>query len=187
MARPPDQLFMWKNALKRHSRFNPAFSCVQDLADAVSGYFDYVQSCPLKEQKHFAYKGTVTTVDVDKMRAMSLRGVFTYCGITRAQWDNYRALGGQWEALCDTVEDIIYSQKFEGAAAGLLNSTIVARDLGLSDGVEVSGPGGAPIEQKIEQRTNLSSLNVDQLELLEAALKNPEKVLAATKRTAEDE
>ena len=43
------------------------------------------------------------------------------------------------------MEQIIRTQKFEGAAAELLNPNIIARDLGLADRSEHSGPGGGPI------------------------------------------
>jgi hypothetical protein len=35
-------------------------------------------------------------------------------------------------------------QKFTGAAAGLLNGNLVARELGLADKAEVTGEGAAP-------------------------------------------
>ena len=39
--------------------------------------------------------------------------------------------------VIDDIEKIIYRQKFEGAAAGLLNANIIARDLGLRDKQDV--------------------------------------------------
>ena len=35
--------------------------------------------------------------------------------------------------VIERIEQTVYSQKFEGAAAGLLNANIIARDLGLAD------------------------------------------------------
>lgn len=37
------------------------------------------------------------------------------------------------------VEEIIRTQKFEGAAVGAFNANIIARDLGLSDKKEIDG------------------------------------------------
>jgi hypothetical protein len=39
------------------------------------------------------------------------------------------------------IEDIIYSQKFEGAAVGQFNSNIIARDLKLSDQTDITSGG----------------------------------------------
>ena len=39
------------------------------------------------------------------------------------------------------IEEIIYNQKFEGAAVGIFNSNIIARDLGLSDKKDIDHRG----------------------------------------------
>ena len=38
-----------------------------------------------------------------------------------------------YQAVTTRVRQIIYNQKFEGAASGFLNANIIARDLGLAD------------------------------------------------------
>jgi hypothetical protein len=55
------------------------------------------------------------------------------------------------------VRQIIYTQKFEGAAVGTFNSSIIARDLGLREktDTEVSGNDGKPIEQEVTITLNL--------------------------------
>ncbi|WP_290688531.1 terminase small subunit [Haematobacter sp. UBA3484] len=50
------------------------------------------------------------------------------------------------------VEQIIRTQKFEGAAADLLNPNIIARELGLADKTEMSGPEGGAIKTVSEVR-----------------------------------
>lgn len=55
--------------------------------------------------------------------------------------------------ICTRVREIIYEQKFTGAAAGLLNPMIIARDLSLRDKSEVSGPNGGPLQ--IQQITGM--------------------------------
>ena len=44
------------------------------------------------------------------------------------------------------MDEIIRTQKFEGASADLLNPNIIARDLGLADKSELTGAGGGAIE-----------------------------------------
>jgi poly(A) polymerase Pap1 len=43
------------------------------------------------------------------------------------------------------IEKTIYTQKFQGASADLLNANIIARDLGLSDKTELTGKDGKPL------------------------------------------
>ena len=46
------------------------------------------------------------------------------------------------------MNNIIRTQKFTGAAAYMLNANIIARDLGLANKEELSGPNGKPITTK---------------------------------------
>jgi hypothetical protein len=46
------------------------------------------------------------------------------------------------------IEQIIYTQKFEGAAVGIFNANIISRDLGLIDKSDLTSKG-----EKIEPRT----------------------------------
>ena len=43
--------------------------------------------------------------------------------------------------ICTRIREIIYTQKFTGAASGFLNPQIIARDLGLADKSELVGKG----------------------------------------------
>lgn len=46
-----------------------------------------------------------------------------------------------FSAVINKIEEIIYQQKFEGAAVGLFNSNIIARDLGLRDKQDLTSNG----------------------------------------------
>ena len=52
---------------------------------------------------------------------------------------------GYGEVL-DWIEEVIYTQKFEGAAGNMMNANFLARDLGLADKSELSGPNGGPLQ-----------------------------------------
>lgn len=120
-----------------HGR-KPIFSDPEQLWEACQEYFEWVQDTPLYEAKAMAVKTHVEVVSLPKMRAMTIVGLCIFLDIDRTTWMEY----GRREDFSKTVarvEDIIYSQKFEGAAADLLNPNIIARDLGLADKKEHSG------------------------------------------------
>ena len=104
-------------------------------AECVS-YFEWVQSNPLKEQKAFHTNGQITKTNVTKMRAMTISGLCLFLGICEKTWANYRDRK-DFLQVTTRAEKIIYTQKFEGAAADLLNPNIIARDLGLTDKSDV--------------------------------------------------
>lgn len=126
---------------------NQKWSDPQQLWEECQKYFQWCQDNPLYEEKAFHSSGEITKTTIPKMRAMTLQGLCYYLRISRATWHAYK----QNKDLLDVIheaEGVIYEQKFTGAAADLLNANIIARDLGMSDKQEHSGPEGSPIKQE---------------------------------------
>lgn len=121
----------WKQ--RERSGRKSVFETPDDLKDAAFSYFEWADSNPLWEMKAFA-SGVV--VRLPKIRAMTIEGLCTYIGLSRRSWGYYRERDDYAEA-CELIEDIMREQKFTGAAAGLLNPAIIARDLGLADRKEL--------------------------------------------------
>lgn len=138
----PEGNQFWKQR-SSHGR-KPIFATADDLWDMCAEYFEWVDANPLKEAQAFAYQGDVKLQDIPKMRAMTLAGLCIFLDIDRTTWADYGARDG-FTTVTTRVEDIIRSQKFEGAAAGLLNANIIARDLGLADKSEHTGKNGVPL------------------------------------------
>lgn len=109
---------------------NPKFKTPDSLWAACVEYFEWVHANPLYEAKAFS---NGTKVSLPKMRAMSLQAMCEFIGISRQRWGQIRDSKAAFLSVITRVEDILYSQKFEGAAADLLNANIIARDLGLAD------------------------------------------------------
>ena len=76
---------------------------------------------------------------------MTLAGLRVSLGLSESGYNVYRKRE-EYQWVTNAVADIIYAQKFEGAAAGMLNPNIIARDLGLADKKELSG--GVAITKK---------------------------------------
>lgn len=144
MAAPIGNQF-WKQR-STHGR-NPKFDSPEALWEAATEYFEWVEANPLQEAKPFAFQGSITIAKVDKMRAMTISGLCIFLDIARSTWDEYRA-NKDFSCIVARVEEIIRTQKFEGASADLLNANIIARDLGLADKQETSGSVTVNIESK---------------------------------------
>lgn len=119
-------------------RRDPIFETPDEAWERCCAYFNYVKENPLYEEKVFQFQGEPVHASVTKPRAMTLRGLCIHLGCTRQTWDNYRKREGYSE-VCDLVDAIIYTQKFELAAADLLNANLIMRDLGLKERVEQTG------------------------------------------------
>ncbi|NIB43804.1 DNA-packaging protein [Pseudomaricurvus alkylphenolicus] len=118
----------------------------EDLWKQCCEYFVWIEDNPLEAAELVKYQGEATVKRVPKMRAMTIGGLLIFIDCARRTWDNYKA-NEDFVEVITRVEEIIYEQKFAGAAAELLNPNIIARDLGLSDKreQELSGPGGGAI------------------------------------------
>ena len=121
------------------------------LADCIS-YFEWLDENPLLEEKGFAFQGVVTKETFSKMRAATLDGLHLHLGISDDTWRSYRTKP-DFSGVCEYVDKAIRNQKFAGAAADLLNASIIARDLGLKDNIQAehTGAEGGPI-QVVERR-----------------------------------
>jgi hypothetical protein len=122
----------------------PIFDAPPDLWEACIEYFNWIEANPLYEAQAFAYQGKVTLQELPKMRAMTLAGLCIFLDISRQTWDNYKSREDFVE-VTTRVDEIIRTQKFQGAAADLLNPNIIARDLGLSDKSELTGADNGPL------------------------------------------
>lgn len=142
MVAPKGNQF-WK-ARSSHGR-KPIFATPDDLWAAASEYFEWVEANPLYEDKLTSYQGVNKHEPVAKMRAMTVSGLCIFLDIARSTWDEYRA-NKDFSGIVTRAEEVIRTQKFEGASADLLNPNIIARDLGLSDKQEHTGKDGGPIE-----------------------------------------
>lgn len=67
----------------------------------------------------------------------TLTGLFVFLDIDRKTWDLYRHRE-DFIPIVTRVEQIIYTQKIEGASVGAFNANIVARELGLKDVSDVN-------------------------------------------------
>lgn len=131
-------------ARSSHGR-KPIFASPDDLWTAAAEYFEWVEANPLYEDKVTSFQGVNTHEPIAKMRAMTISGLCIFLDISVQGWHEYRAKQG-FSEVTSRVDDIIRTQKFEGASADLLNANIIARDLGLADKSEHTGKDGGPIQ-----------------------------------------
>jgi hypothetical protein len=145
MAAPKGNEF-WK--LRSRHGPNVLFDDPAKLEDACLEYFEVTTNSPLFEDKVAFYEGCASHEPVEKMRPFTIGGLCLFLGIVEMTWREWRKRE-DLSAIIAWAEGVIREQKFAGAAAGLLNPSIIARDLGLADKQEHTGENGGPIQQKM--------------------------------------
>ena len=127
-----NNLWQFRNKHGRDHKYTP-----EGLWEEAQEYFAWVEEHPLWEQKGFAFQGVVTKENFPKIRAMTIGAFQLFADICAATWKHYKE-NSDFVKVTTRIEKVIYSQKFEGASADLLNANIIARDLGLKDKTDVT-------------------------------------------------
>lgn len=122
------------------------FETAELLWDRAMEYFEWVQDNPLYEQKVFNYQGEIVTHDVPKMRAMTEMAFCEFAGISHDLFRLYKKGDGDYNEFFVTsnkISTLIYLQKFEGAAADLLNAGFIGKDIGMVEKQDITSKGKA--------------------------------------------
>lgn len=119
-----------------------------ELLQAAFQYFQWIDKHPIQEEVLFHYQGEIVRDVINKRRPYTPQGLSSFAGIT---FLTYRALRkhDDYKDAIAFIDQIMFAQKFEGAAIGQFNANLIGRDLGLADRKELSGPEGGPIRQDV--------------------------------------
>lgn len=104
------------------------FETAEELWSACLRYFNWVEANLFFEQRCFVCRGELVKPQISKMRAMTVTGLCIHLGMTFETWTQYRKKP-DFSEVTKYVEEFIRTQKFEGAAAGLFNANIIAREI----------------------------------------------------------
>lgn len=138
--------YLWKTeAMKQAAGGRPrVFNSPEEFWNAAVEYFDWAEANKLQEAKLVSFQGSSTIEKLPKVRAFTLTGLCNFLGISGRCWRDYRDRP-ETAHVAALIEQVIYQQKFEAAAADMLNVNIIARDLGLAERSELTGKDGQPL------------------------------------------
>jgi len=111
------------------------FSSPEILWEACKEYFQATVNRPWV-RKDWVGKDAIE-VEREVTPPFTITGLCLFLDIEQKTWSNYRNRE-DFLPVVTRVEQIIYTQKFEGATVGVYNSNIIARDLGLTDKQEIA-------------------------------------------------
>jgi hypothetical protein len=139
MSAPLNNQF-WKNR-SEHGR-DKIFEDPNILWGEAIKYFDWCDEHPLMSIEY--YGKDAEKCEVPKMRAYTWTGLEYFLGVSSLRHYKTNDKYKDFFQVIARIEQVIYTQKFEGASAGLLNANIIARDLGLTEKTEnkheIQGP-----------------------------------------------
>lgn len=72
----------------------------------------------------------------------TISGLCLYLDVSREWWNKFKNENREdFLQVLTRIENIIYTQKFEGASVGAFNPSIIARDLGLKEQTDITSNG----------------------------------------------
>lgn len=139
MNKPGNQ--SWKLRSK-HGR-DKLFQTPEIMWQAATHYFEWCDNNPLISIE--IYGKDAIKCEVPKMRPYTLTGLCLFLNCNHAYFRNFKyqlkktdPFYEDFNAIIACIEDTIYTQKFEGAAAGLFNANVIIRDLGLREAANLT-------------------------------------------------
>jgi len=125
----------WKHRL--FSGRPKLYETPEDFANSVADYFADVEENALYETQIIKVRDTTgaESVKVFKRplpRCTTLSGLAVFLGISHETLLQYEKRE-KYTEIVTRAREIMFDRKLEGAAAGLFNSSIIARDLGLAE------------------------------------------------------
>lgn len=106
-----------------------------DLLTRAIEYFEWAVANPIEKEEMI--KGGLAAGMVGKIsipRPFTIVGLRAFVGLSGRKWKELKGKGfEQFHDLIDFLEEQCNNQKFEHAAVGLYNPSIISRDLGLVD------------------------------------------------------
>lgn len=157
MAAPNGNEF-WRLRSK-HGR-DKLFATPELMWEAACEYFEWCEKTPLIEERPMVintgdFQSEIDYAKVKKLRAFSLKGLCLYLDCNSKYFNDFEdGLKGKsdetsvgFSHIITRIREVIDTQKFTGAAAGLLNHTIVAMEMGLKNKheTELTMPQGVNI------------------------------------------
>lgn len=140
MAAPAQNQF-WKLRSK-HGR-DKIFSSPEILWEAAAEYFEATDRRKWWKTEFNGKDAKECYVPTETPYTWT--GLYLFLDISHQTWKDYEAKEDFIET-CTRIRNIIYTQKFEGAAVGAFNTNLIARDLGLADKKEIGGTDGQAIK-----------------------------------------
>lgn len=145
MAAPIGNRF-WELRLKHGRDFE-----IETPEQLLENYWEYADWCRNNPLIEIDYRGKdAIPVEIPHMRAQTKDGFALACGLSCwEKIEKYKSRQG-FSEIITCIEKYIKEQKFSGAAAGLLNANIIARDLGLTDNSKIDATVNTPLVITLE-------------------------------------
>lgn len=108
----------------------------EEVFDFAVRYFSWAESEAIKAIETAAFQGVVSESLVHKPRVFTLTGLALFMGVNINRFASWRTEAGYSDVM-EFIDSVICEQKYQLGVAGIINSTIVGKELGIDKPQEI--------------------------------------------------
>lgn len=148
--------------LGKQHRYTP-----EQVFNLAVKYFEWAESNALKAAESSSFQGRTYQDEVNKPRVFTFNGLRLFCGWSRCAMEKWKKEPGFSEVM-EFIESVIYEQKFQLAANGVINASLIGKELGLDQSPQIN------VSASAESSAAISDVSAE--EVKEAVLDILEKI-----------
>lgn len=141
-------------ARSKHGR-EKLFTSPEILWEAACEYFTWCKNNPWFRTEYIGKEAIEVKIPIE--RPFTLIGLCVFLGVSSSYFRVFKSTlkeaDKEYLTVITRIEEIIYTQQFEGATVGVFKENIISRNLGLKDNTDITS-NGEKINLTISENVN---------------------------------
>lgn len=148
--------------LNKSHRYTP-----EQVFELAIKYFEWAELNAIKAAETSSFQGRTYQDEIRKPRVFTVNGLRLFCGWSKCAVEKWRKEPGFSEVM-EFIDTVITEQKFQLAANGVINASLIGKELGLDQSPQIN------VSASAESAAAINDVNAE--EVKEAVLDILEKI-----------
>lgn len=120
------------------------------VMNLIVQYFEWAELNAIKAGETASFQGRVYQDTIHKPRIFTWDGMSLFCGFSSSALSRWKLKPG-YDVVIEFAESVIREQKYQLAANGMINSTMISKELGIDKGDTFNISANAETEVNSEE------------------------------------
>lgn len=122
------------------------------VMNLIVRYFEWAESNAIKAGAESSFQGKTYQDTINKPRVFTWEALKLFCGFTSKAVFDWRRKPG-YDVVMEFADSVIREQKYQYAANGIINSTMISKELGIDKGdtFNINASANAEAESNTEE------------------------------------
>lgn len=122
----------------------------EQVMNLIVQYFEWAELNAIKAGEAASFQGRVYQDTIHKPRIFTWEGLKLFCNFSGGSLQRWKLTPG-FDVVIEFAESVIKEQKYQLAANGMINSTMIAKELGIDKGDTFNISANAETEVNTEE------------------------------------